>query len=177
MTFNYADLIAGAEVQSSSRYFEQGTYLVQIDACKVFHNRQRRPRAAVECTVIKSNNSSLPATTSASWVVSLDSDSGPGNLKTFITDIFGCSKSDASDSAKVNAIFPMEDSTTPSIAVGLQAIVNAYEKPTKAGGVFTRVLWTKFDPKTTELPEFTPLTPSVSPEAPSSAPDADPIPF
>ena len=60
MDSNYfANLIASAPMQTSSRYFEAGIYLVEIDNCKIFSNRQRRPRATVECTVIDSNNAEL----------------------------------------------------------------------------------------------------------------------
>ncbi|MHA2264793.1 MAG: hypothetical protein ACXAEN_20570 [Candidatus Thorarchaeota archaeon] len=177
MTFSYADLIANAAVQSSSRYFEAGSYLVQIDACKVFENRQRRLRAAVECTILDSNNPKLPTTSSVSWVVALDSDSGPGNIKTFIVDMFDCSAQEASNSEKVAAVFPHESTSTPSVACGFQAIVNAYEKETKSGGIFTRVMWKRHDPEKDPAPQFSPLASTVQQSAETAPVSGDPIPF
>jgi len=140
----FTNLIANAPLQSTSRYFEQGIYHVQIDNCKFFTNRQRRPRAAVDCTVINSNNVNFPQTTQMSWVVSLDSDSGPSTLKAFIAGVMGCNEAEISNEA-IGKVFIYADdpnsASQRSVAVGLQAVVNAYEKPTKNGGVFTKLSW------------------------------------
>lgn len=158
MDSNYfANLIAAAPLQTSSRYFEAGIYLVEIDNCKMFTNRQRRPRAAVECTVIDSNNADFPQTTQISWVVSLDSDSGPSEIKGFIAGITGCREADVTNDVILNFFVNADDQSAEakqSIGIGLQGIVNAYEKQTKSGGVFTKVSWKKFDPTTDARPDF-----------------------
>ncbi len=188
MDHNYfADLIANASVQNSSRYFEAGVYLVKIDGAKIFQNRQRRPRAAVECTILDTNNPNLPATSSVSWIVSLDSDSGPGSLLTFICNIAGCSEAEAKDSKVVNSFFPnfeMDTEAKPSVAIGLQALVNVYDKPTKSGGVFTKVEWSGFDAEKDTAPDFASMKEPVSQPSAAlsqdsfpSTPSADAIPF
>ena len=187
MDHNYfADLIANAAVQNSSRYFEAGVYHVKVDGAKIFMNRQRRPRAVVECSVINSNNANLPTTSQVSWVVSLDSDSGPGSLKTFICQISGCNETEVT-SEVINKFFPafeMNPEAQPSVAIGLQATVNAFEKPTKSGGVYTKLDWRAFDPETDEAPDFANMPRVGASAAPSAeafqgaaVASSDPIPF
>ena len=186
MDHNYfANLIANSAVQNSSRYFEAGVYHVKIDGAKIFMNRQRRPRAVVECSVINSNNSNLPTTSQVSWVVSLDSDSGPGSLKTFICQVAGCSEQEVSTDV-INSFFPafeMNPNAEPSVAIGLEAIVNAFEKPTKSGGLYTKLDWKSFDSEKDEAPDFASMSrANVAPSVPSAdsfqgASTADPIPF
>ena len=187
MDSNYfANLIAAAPMQTSSRYFEAGIYLVEVDNCKIFSNRQRRPRAAVECTVIESNNDDFPQTTQVSWIVSLDSDSGPSELKSFIASVTGCQPSEVTNEVFLNFFINADDpnsANNQSIAIGLQAIVNAYEKQTKSGGVFTKVSWKKFDAKKGTRPDFNSMPRAgannqvdvASTEQKSL--DTDPIPF
>ena len=151
---NYlANMIANAEIQSSSRYFEKGLYLVEIDNCKFFMNRKRQPRAAVECSVIDSSNPNFPRTSSVSWIVSLDSDSGGNTLKTFLVDLTKANPNQV-DATFVASVFISEGDTSVSKLSGIQALVNAYEKPTKSGGVFTKCDWNYFDPKSMEVPDF-----------------------
>ena len=153
----FSDLIASAQIQTSSRYFEAGVYLVEIDNCKFFTNRQRRPRAAVECTVIDTNNVNFPQTTQLSWVVSLDSDSGPSALKGFISGVMGCKESEITNEA-ISKIFIYSDSpnseNTPSIAIGLKALVHAHAIQTQKGGTFTKLSWRGFNADTDERPDF-----------------------
>ena len=54
MDSNYfANLIASAPMQTSSRYFEAGIYLVEIDNCKILLKSSTPTSCkAVECTVI-----------------------------------------------------------------------------------------------------------------------------
>lgn len=174
----FADLIADAEVQNSSRYFEAGVYLVEIDDCKFFSNSNGRPRAAVECTVLDSSNINFPTTSSVSWVVALDGYGGSGALKSFICDCFG-SDSKSVTQQKVMALFTPDAKTGVSVASGTQAIVNAYEKPTKAGGIFTKCTWKGFDEAKDTAPDFEELRRQAQPSPASPLPnvDTDNIPF
>jgi len=182
MDANYfANLIANAPIQSSSRYFEKGIYHVTIDGAKIFLNRQKRPRAAVECTVVSSNNPDFPETSQVSWIVSLDNDSGPGTIRSFICDVTGCEAAEASTFEVINKFFPNveADPKAPrSVAAGLQALVHAFEKPTQSGGIYTKCQWRRFDPSKDEAPNFTPAVTAVHAETSSAAPvGSDPIPF
>jgi len=178
----FAGLVAGATVQKSSRYFERGTYLVEVDNAKMFMNRKRQPRAAVECTILESSNNNLPRSTSVSWIVSLDSDAGPSTIKSWIFSMFGSPESEIT-SAAVSEIFVGEDENRVSSTNGFKAIVTAYEKPTRSGGVFTKCEWRRFhdgDP----LPDFAELrrtSPGLPvPTLPSGQEvdlNDDPIPF
>ena len=187
MDSNYfANLIAAAPMQTSSRYFGPGIHLVEIDNCKIFSNRQRRPRAAVECSVIDSNNEEFPQTTQISWIVSLDSDSGPSELKTFIAGVTGCQPSEVTNDVFLNFFMNADDPSSEgkqSIGIGLQAIVNAYEKQTKSGGIFTKVSWKKFDTQKDTRPDFASMPRAGSSnqvnvsETENKTLDTDPIPF
>lgn len=151
----FANLIAGANVQRSSRYFEKGTYLVEVDNAKMFMNRKRQPRAAVECTVLETSNNNLPRSSSVSWIVSLDSDAGPSTIKSWIFSMFG-SPEDQITSAAVSDIFVGEEESRVSSTNGFKAIVTAYEKPTRSGGVFTKCEWKRYN-EGDALPDFAEL--------------------
>jgi hypothetical protein len=173
----FANLIADAEVQKSSRYFEAGIYQVEIDDCKFITNSNGRPRAVVECTVIDSSNANFPPTSSVSWVVALDGYGGSGALKAFICDCFGSAPQSVTQQ-KVMALFSPDANTGVSVASGTQAIVNAYEKPTKAGGIFTKCMWKGFDPKKDTPPNFQDLRSRVSqPEISVAEAPTETIPF
>jgi hypothetical protein len=167
----FANIIANAEVQSSSRYFEKGLYLVEIDNCKFFQNRKRQPRAAVECSVIDSSNPNFPNTSSVSWIVSLDSDSGGNTLKTFLVDLTQANPNKITADF-VNSIFVDENATEPSKLSGHRAIVNAYEKPTKSGGVFTKCDWTYFK-EGMEAPDFAAMRNEASQQSQSQQSQSD----
>lgn len=162
MDANYfANLIANAPVQTSARYFEAGSYLVEIDNCKIFTNRQRRPRAAVDVTVIDSNNVNFPQTSQISWVVSLDSDSGPSTLKSFVCDILACQPHEITQEVMLRAFINTDDPNTSgqrSMLIGQKATVNAYEKPTKSGGIYTKCAWKRFDAESMTAPDFKAMT-------------------
>lgn len=178
----FAGLIAGADVQSSSRYFEPGVYLVEIDAVKFFKNRKRQPRAAVECTVLDSSNTNLGVSSSVSWIVSLDSDAGPSTIKTFLANVLEAKGSDITAEV-ISSTFVNEDSDDNRIspAAGYQCIVHAYEKDTKSGGKFTKCEWTRYKAdRGDRLPDFNKARSSASEEygaSASYASDSDPIPF
>jgi len=172
----FLNLIANAPIQNSSRYFEPGTYLVEIDHAKLFMNRKRQPRAAVDCTIIDSNNPNLTKMTSVSWVVSLDSDSGPSTIRTFICDLLSCNESEANGDL-TNRVFVAEGEDRKSLIVGIKAVVSAYEKATKSGGVFTRCNWKRFDADKMEMPNFSeiPLPASASSQVSDDAGSASNI--
>ena len=118
----------------------------------------RRPRATVDVTVISSTNPNFRKGNSISWVVALDSDSGPATIKTFIYELFGCTKAEAGDAGKISAIFPNENDngevSAASLAIGLEALVHCYEKNTKTGGVYTRTNWKRHDPAVDSAPNY-----------------------
>jgi hypothetical protein len=178
-----AQLFANASVKTSSRYFEAGVYHIKIDGAKIFSNRQGRPRASVDCTVVGSNNPSFPPTSQVSWVVSLDNDSGPSSIVTFIHDVTGCSPQEASSAQVLNKFFPniaANPNAAPSIAIGLHALVHAFEKPTKSGGIYTKCSWKKFDPAQDEAPDFAAMPQVESVDKEIEEPESesgDPIPF
>lgn len=150
----FASMIADAEIQQGSRYFEPGVYLVQIDNCKFFANRHGRPRAAVDCTVVGSNNVNFPKTSQVTWVVSLDTDSGPNTVKTFIASLFKVTNGSDIKSADVNNIFVKSDSGKISSASGMHAMVNVYNIKTLAQKDFTKCEWRHFDIEKDAAPDF-----------------------
>ncbi len=152
-----ASLVANANTMTASRYFEQGTYLVSIENCKIRSNRQGRPRAIVECTLIDSNNAAFDAGSNLAWVVSLDTDSGPSDLKTWLVAMSGLSERDMTDSEIAKQLRP-DPATGVSRFSGRQAIVQAFTKTTKTGGSFTVVSFKPFDPNTDKAPNFKAMT-------------------
>ena len=154
----FATMIAEAEIQQGSRYFEPGLYLVQIDNCKFFANRHGRPRAAVDCTVVASNNSLFPETSQVTWVVSLDTDSGPNTVKTFIASLFKQTDSKSITAADVNKIFVKDGSMNVSSASGMHALVNVYTIKTTAGNDFSKHEWRHFNIESDVIPDFENMT-------------------
>lgn len=152
-----ASLVANANTMTASRYFEPGTYLVSIENCKIRSNRQGRPRAIVECTLIDSNNATFDAGSNLAWVVSLDTDSGPSDLKTWLVAMSGLSEREMTDSEIAKQLRP-DPTTGVSRFSGRQAIVQAFSKTTKAGGSFTVVSFKPFDPNTDKVPNFRTMT-------------------
>jgi len=153
----FANAIANSVAQTSSRYFEKGTYLVNIDNCTFFHNRKRQPRAVVSCTVIDSNNLDFPETSQVSWVVSLDSDSGPSTIKTFICDVTG-EAAHTLTPKDINEAFIAPGVHGVSKLAGRKALVNVYEKTTEKNTIFTKCEWKGFDATKDKLPNFRQMT-------------------
>jgi hypothetical protein len=153
----FANAIANSVAQTSSRYFEKGTYLVNIDNCTFFHNRKRQPRAVVSCSVIDSNNPDFPETSQVSWVVSLDSDSGPSTIKTFICDVTG-EAAHTLTPKDINEAFIAPGVHGISKLAGRKALVNVYEKTTEKNTIFTKCEWKGFDATKDKLPNFRQMT-------------------
>jgi len=162
----FATMIAEAEIQQGSRYFEPGLYLVQIDNCKFFANRHGRPRAAVDCTVVASNNSLFPETSQATWVVSLDTDSGPNTVKTFIAKLFKQTDSKSITASDVNKIFVKDGSMNVSSASGMHALLNVYTIKTTSGNDFSKHEWRHFNIDSDEIPDFENMAKVVNSPAP-----------
>lgn len=153
----FANAIANAVPQTSSRYFEKGTYLVSIDNCTFFHNRKRQPRAVVSCTVIDSNNVEFPESSQVSWVVSLDSDSGPATIKTFLCDVTSTAAHIVTPK-DINEAFIAPGVHGVSSLSGRQALVNVYEKTTEKNTIFTKCEWKAFDANKDTRPNFRRMT-------------------
>lgn len=135
----YYELIAATLSIHRARYFEEGTYAVHVDNAYFFTNRQRRPRAAVECTVMRSNNANLPLGSSASWVVALDSDAAPASIRGFVECILPTV--DTITASDVGRIFPEKTTGACSAAAGTMVRVIARKRPTRSGGEYTKVEW------------------------------------
>ena len=159
----FANAIASAVAQTSSRYFEKGTYLVNIDNCTFFHNRKRQPRAVVSCSVIDSNNPDFPETSQVSWVVSLDSDSGPSTIKTFICDVTGAAAHTLTPK-DINEAFIAPGVHGVSKLAGTKALVNVYEKTTEKNTIFTKCEWKAFEEGRDKRPDFRQMTQVVASE-------------
>jgi hypothetical protein len=142
----FHEVIASAK-EKTVRPFVGGIYEVRIDSAYLFTNRQRKPYAAVVCTVLRSNNTYLPATSRASWVISLRADSAATDLKKFVT----CMLPTAGDitSLDVGRIFPEKTTGATSAAVGSTTIVVARNIPTHSGGEYTKLEWQPLPKKTT----------------------------
>lgn len=148
-----ASLVANANTMTASRYFEPGTYLVTVENCKIRANRQGRPRAIVECTLIDSNNTAFDPGSNLAWVVSLDTDGGPSDLKTWLVSMSGIAERDMTDTEIAKQLRP-DPTTGVSRFSGKQAIVQAFTKTTQKGGSFTIVSFKLFDPNTDKAPNF-----------------------
>ena len=132
-------------------YLEKGNYEVRIDRAFLTYNRLRQPRAFVECTVLDSDNYSLPVGSQAAWVVALDTDSGPIQMRNFIQRMLVSSDPcidlnlwmPLSDIAL--KVFPEKNSGETSLLAGFVANVTATERLSRSGGTFTRLEWERSD--------------------------------
>ena len=178
MSFDWASRIAGSECQNNARYIEAGTYLLTIDNCMNKANRNGDPRFIVEATVLNSTNPDFPRTSAVSWVVKLNSDLGPRTVKTFLRDVIGCPEGSITPDVIRESMEPNEETGVSPLA-GTQAIAFAREKPTKAGGTFTKVEWRRYN-EGDPLPDFAVARQSVPVAAEDESyadTDGDPIPF
>ena len=127
--------VADSKPTVGGKYFLPGNYLVEIQRCKEGETRKKIPFFVVECKIIQSDNPDMKVGTDCSWLVMMDKDAAPGNIKAFVMAAAGVEE-DEVDEAGCEEIC----SERQPLA-GTKMRVEAYNKPTKAGMPFTRLNW------------------------------------
>lgn len=70
-------------------YLEEGSYVLEVESCRILDSRDKRTYYLVELKVIESDNDSRPADMMVTWMTDLDKDMGPVNVKRFIAAVNG----------------------------------------------------------------------------------------
>lgn len=127
------------KVNSATRnggvYILPGVYDVTIKACKHIDGR-KSPCFVVELDVLTSSNPARPAGSSMSWVVNLNQDAGPANVREFASSILGV----PFESVTGDVVRGLVHASNP--LGGTKAKLAAANVKTRSGGDFTKVQWT-----------------------------------
>jgi hypothetical protein len=128
-------------------YWLPGRYLVEIDTVKLFESRKGKDLFIVVGKNIESDNEERPIGSKPSWVVSLDQDAAPGNIKGFFAAVLGVNHTDLGDDDWQKVWSRATDEDNP--LCGFVAKLECVMIKTRAGNDFTKHTWTAHD----ELPE------------------------
>lgn len=127
--------IREAKVSQGGVYIAPGVYRSKILAVKQGTTRKGVGFFVVELEHLKSNNESHPAGARVSWMVTLDKDAALGNVKEFLS-IVTDTPEEQIDEEGVDLITSAQNPLKDTIVD-----ISAINKPTKAGGEYTRVSW------------------------------------
>lgn len=134
--------VKDARPTQGGRYFDPGNYVVKINRCKHGMTRKNVDFFVVETKILESDNDGLPIGSEASWMVTMDKDAAPGNIKSFAMAATGVDE-DGIDEAGI-----LEIVSDRQPLAGMIMRVEAFNKPTKEGKPFTRIKWLEADPET-----------------------------
>jgi len=132
---------ANAKANQNGNFIKPGKYLFEIQKL-IAEKKHKGNMFIVEFKVLESaqtdpKHSPNPAGSSASYVVNLDNDSGPGNMKAFIMAVL----EEPECNVTTDAIVEVLSASQP--LRGLRVRDEAYEKPmrSKPGEMFTYHRW------------------------------------
>lgn len=130
--------IKNAKTTIGGIYFLDGKYRVKVLAVKSDKNRKGITYFVVECLILSSTCAERSVGMKVSWVVTADKDAFLGNVKQFAAE---CNDVDEEsiDEADIDAM--TDEKQNP--AAGTIMDCTAATVPTKAGGKYTRVLWSR----------------------------------
>lgn len=145
--------LAKVTTNQSGLYFKDGTYLVEVQAIKFFENRKRQDTFVVEAKVIESSNPERPPGCTPSQVITINPEFEEtcwGNIKQFAGAVLGLDDPDEISEEELG-----DRSVEAFWIQSLEYLVDEKEKPakgvqlrlscttieTRAGGSFTRHVW------------------------------------
>ena len=134
--------VDNAQMTMGGNYLQPGNHLLQIKACKAGQTRKRVDFFVVEFTVYQSDRPDYRPGTPVSWMVTMDKDAAPNNLKAF--GAVACGVQDNPEQITGDVIEYLASVQNPLAGRYIRAF--AWNKPTGRGTPFTRVLW--FSPDT-----------------------------
>lgn len=160
------DAIGNAKVSGGGVYLAPGVYpVLQIDTIKMIKTRKNEEAFVAELDILESQVKERPAGTRASWMAMLKHDAAPGNIKAILCAIIGANP-DAPEADKLVAVLKayapnltpqqdpgrlfgqvasvlMDERTQP--AHGYLIRCEAVNVKTRAGGDFTKCMWSEVD--------------------------------
>lgn len=137
--------LKGAKPTVGGMYFEPksdkeaGNYVVEINRCKKGETRKGIEFFVVETRVLESDVASRPPGSEPSWMVTYDKDAAAGNIVAFLMATTDCEE-DEVDDGDDDAVC-----TEDQPLAGKKMRVTAWNKPTREGNPFTRLLWSKYE--------------------------------
>lgn len=124
---------------SSNNYFAAGDFDVTIDTVKMVRGFNGLAMI-VEAIVNRSNNPQIPAGSKRSWVCAFKHKSAFSDSKEFVAAAIGKDLEKVTDA-------DLAPVTNQNTLRGLKMHVTATEKPTKRGGIFTKLVWSLAQPE------------------------------
>ena len=161
--------IKDAQVSSGGVYFVPGLYpVVEVDACKMIFTRKNEELFVAECKIIESEVPERGPGTHASFTANITRhDAALGNIKGFMVAGFNCSADEITDDVAEEVVSARQP------LAGVRLRLEAVNVGTRAGGDFTKHIWSQVG-DTTRAPVNEKLgTPPAAPPAqvqPSVAP-------
>lgn len=141
--------VGDASPTAGGLYFQPGQYKVRVDRVKMVKSQTNgRDFFTVETTVLESDNEKLPEGRKPSWLVELPGkfpETALGNVKNFLLAGYGYLAKQAGEPEPTIAAIGNDEADAATgeenILAGVVLDVNAFNKVTKAGSDFTRVVW------------------------------------
>lgn len=130
--------IGAAKTSAGGVYVLPGAYKLQVLKIASGKTRNGKPFFVAEFKILESNNDERKPGTTMSWMVMLDQnqETGLGNIKGFITALFGIPDEEV-DEAGVETLCSPENPGRDRVI-----LASASNIKTRAGKDFTKVAWT-----------------------------------
>lgn len=133
--------VAEAETSEGGVYWEPGKYLVEIDIVKI-HEGRNGDFFIVEAYNLESSNSDRPVGDRCSWVLNVNSDPAPGNIRGFLAAVLGVNVKEIGEDEFEDSV--ADDNPLNRELVRLEVAI----VPTKRGGEFSKHRWIAVDDAT-----------------------------
>jgi hypothetical protein len=119
-------------------YLTSGQHLFRIHALKMPPNLRAGECFIAELEVIESTNPDYQKGQSVSWIrnITKHKEMALADVKAFLAAVAGCAEEDIDSRGADASVGPAQP------FAGYLVRCEAWQKPTKAGGEFTRTLWT-----------------------------------
>lgn len=131
--------IKEASVNQGGVYILPGTYVAEVESCKIGETRKGEAFFVADLKVIESDNEERAEGSHMSYMVMSSWDSFESNVKAFIMGVMGCEEEEVDEEMAENAI--SEDQPL----AGERVKIEATNVKTKSGGDFTKCRWFPYD--------------------------------
>ena len=128
--------INNAPPSMGGQYLLTGQHKLQIEECKVVKSqRKNADMFVVATTVIESTNPEMSAGSQRSWICNFQHASALSNIRQFVSAALGVNFNEVDEDVCAGVV------TDENPLAGTTLNAEAFEVPTRAGGVFTKVAW------------------------------------
>lgn len=128
-----------------------GNYLVEIDTVKVHEGRKKSDYFIVTGENKESDNEDRPVGVKPGWVMDIDKDASPGNVKLFLAGIYGIKLEDLDDDGWEKLADRVIEEDNP--LNGFLAKLNVTMVKTRAGGDYSKHNWSCAYEDMDDMPE------------------------